>query len=288
MEFLSILIVLGLLQLWGSGGPMQQDKWFNRACENIIGTFSSSYLRLLLLVAGPAIVLLIVQSWFESVLFGLLSLLLYIACLLYGLGRGDFSENLQAYLSAWNHGNFETAYRKAEKIGDFKQTEHIVDHASLHEHVRAAFMYEGLERWFSVIFWFLLLGPVGAVAYRLSYLCGRSEHLSDEDQQLALRVLHYLDWVPARLLSFSFALTGNFVNSFNEFWEQVFDNQPAVELVDSCALAALKGDNDQSVTPADQEHFIKYARNELLALQGLLSRSVVCWIIVIAATTLFT
>ena len=32
MEFLTLLIALGLLQLWGSGGPFQQDKWF---CDSL-------------------------------------------------------------------------------------------------------------------------------------------------------------------------------------------------------------------------------------------------------------
>ncbi|MEE8059685.1 MAG: regulatory signaling modulator protein AmpE [Pseudomonadales bacterium] len=285
MEFLTILIVLGLLQLWGSGGSLQQDRWFYRFCQTVSGVIASSKPRLLILVGIPTLAVLLLQVLIDSLLFGLLSLLLYIAVLLFSLGRGDFSENIQRYLSAWIHGNFESAYERALAIGDFKQSDAISDHVSLHEHVRSAFLYAGFERWFAAIFWFLLLGPIGAIAYRLSYLCGRSEILEELDRQRALRFVHYLDWVPARLLVMSFALTGNFVNGFNRCWQVVFDNQPVAELLDQCAVAGISGVNGQRAYPADQEHFIEYGREEMLALQSLLSRSVICWLVIIAVVT---
>ena len=39
---------------------------------------------------------------------------------------------------------------------------------------------------------------------------------------LALQWVHYLDWIPVRLLALSFSLTGNFVNSFNRYWSSIW------------------------------------------------------------------
>jgi AmpE protein len=147
-------------------------------------------------------------------------------------------------------------------------------------------LYEAFERWFAVVFWFLLLGPVGALGYRLSYLCGRNENLSPEDRLLALRFVHYLDWVPVRLLVLSFALTGNFVDGFNRLWQKIYDNQPASELLDCCALSAISASQEQQVYPADKTQFIEYGRQEILALQSLLTRCVICWLVIIAVITL--
>ncbi len=288
MAFLTLLIVLGLVQLWGSGGPLQRDAWFHRFTQTVKDILPASKPRLLVVVGIPVVAVLFLQALFDSLLFGLLSLLLYIGVLLFSLGRGDYSENIHRYLSSWNHGNFESAYEQALVIGDFEQSESITGHESLHERVRQALLYEGFERWFAVVLWFLLLGPVGAIAYRLSYLCGRSDRLDEADRQLALRFVHYLDWVPVRLLVMSFALTGNFVSGINRYWQIVFDNQPAVEILDQCALAAINGVNEQRVRPTDEEHFIEYGRQELLELQSLLSRSVVCWLIIIALFTVFS
>jgi len=288
MEFLTLLIVLGLLQLWGSGGPFQRDSWFYRCSGIIKDRLPSPHLRLLVVVGLPALLVLALQCLFHAVLFGLLSLMLYIAILLFSLGRGDVSENLQRYLSAWNHGDFESAYEQALAIGDFEQSDAIGDHVSLHEHVRAAFLFEGFERWFAVVFWFLVLGPVGAVVYRLSYLSARNDIIEPADKLLALRFVHYLDWIPVRFLVISFSLTGNFVSGFQSFWQKIFDNQPASELLDVCAVASIRGVDEQRVYPVDKEHFIEFGRQEMLALQSLLSRSVICWLVIIAMLTLFS
>lgn len=285
MEFLTLLIVLGLLQLWGSGGPIQKDRWFYQLSGSLKNLLPSSKLRLLMIVGVPVTVVLFFQALFDSLLFGLLSLVLYIGVLLYSLGRGDYSENIQRYLGCWNHGNFESAYEQALAIGDFKQSDDIVDHFSLHQHVRVAVLYEGFERWFAVAFWFLLLGPAGAIGYRLSYLSGRNASLDEADQKLALRFVHYLDWLPSRLLAMSFAITGDFVKGFNHCWQTAFEKLAVAQFLDQCALAAIGNIEDQQACPLSREQFIEYGKKELLGLQSLLFRSVICWLVVIAIVT---
>lgn len=280
MDFLVILIALGLVQIWGSGGAIQQDHWFDRLAVGLGDLVKPAPLFLALLVALPCVLLTLLYWWLQPVAFGLLSLLLAIVVLLYSLGRGDFSNSVETYLNSWNQGNFESAFEYASDIGDFGQSDSINDYVALHEQMRRTLFYEGLERWFAVIFWFLLFGPAGALAYRLSFLSGRSPVLEDRYKQMALRMVHYLDWLPARLLAFSFNLAGDFVNGFSRWLELLFENPPAVELLDRCGCAALN--NDQGSYPAEQQEFIGFGREQLLATQSLVSRSVIIWLIVIA------
>ena len=280
MEFLVILIALAFVQIWGSGGPVQQDQWFDRFALGLGSRLQQTGLLLSFLVAIPCVILALLYWWLEPMAYGLLSLLLAIVVLLYSLGRGDFTNSVETYLDSWNQGNFESAFQYASDIGDFSQTDSINDHVALHEQMRRTLFYEGLERWFSVIFWFLLLGPAGALGYRLCFLCGRSSVLEDSNKQLALRMVHYLDWVPARMLAFSFNLAGDFVHGFSRWLELVFENPPTLELLDSCGCAALA--NDQASYPADRDEFIIFGRDQLLATQSLVSRSVITWLIVIA------
>ena len=286
MEFLTLLIVLGLVQLWGSGAPLQEDGWFRSWGKIITGLLGPGPTRLLLIVLPPVAALLFLQALFESLLFGLLSLALFVVVLLYCLGRGDFNVSIQRYLAAWSEGDFEAAYDKALGIGDFSQSDAINDHLSLHDHVRVAIIYDGYQRWFAAVFWFLVLGPCGALGYRLSYLCARSDDMVDADRQLALRFVHYLDWIPARLLAIAFALTGNFVQGFNRCGQRLLDNMPIPELLDQCALAAISSDREQQARPTDWEHFVSFGREEIGAVQGLLNRSVICWLIVVALLAL--
>lgn len=282
MEFISILIVLGLLQLWGSGGPVQRDDWFVHWMDTVKGLLGPGKLRLVLLVGLPVVVILFLHALFYSVLLGLLSLVLYVIVLLFSLGRGDFNEALHRYLFAWNSGDFESAYEKALAIGDFHQSASISDAVALHQHVRHAMLYEGYQRWFAPVFWFVILGPCGALGYRLSYLCARSAELEDGDRQLALEFLHYLDWVPARLLAATFSLTGNFVSSIKCFGKQVLEDLPIPELLEQSALAAQQGYAPTPTPDMEPSQLLEAGGEELKALQSLVSRTVIAWIIILA------
>lgn len=68
-----------------------------------------------------------------------------------------------------------------------------------------------------VLFWYFLLGVAGVVAYRLAFLCRDLWHGEPEFDHFAVRACHVLDWLPARLAAFSFAIVGNFQDAL-ESW----------------------------------------------------------------------
>jgi len=79
-----------------------------------------------------------------------------------------------------------------------------------------------LTRVFGVLFWFVLLGPFGAVLYFLSHLArGRWQVESDFIAPIQL-VVHLLDWLPARTLGISFAIVGNFEAAMKSWKDQAF------------------------------------------------------------------
>lgn len=68
---------------------------------------------------------------------------------------------------------------------------------------------------FGVIVWFVLLGPAGAVFYRLAQVVGQKWGNLDEYEfgqfgQFAAQVFEWVDWLPLRLTALSFAIVGNF------------------------------------------------------------------------------
>jgi AmpE protein len=70
-----------------------------------------------------------------------------------------------------------------------------------------------LERWFGVLFWFVLLGPVGALLYRLTQL-GATRRIAStlpvEHGDAYLRLKAILDWPAAQLMTLGLALAANF------------------------------------------------------------------------------
>ena len=72
-----------------------------------------------------------------------------------------------------------------------------------------------LHHVFGVIFWFVLLaplGPIGAVLYRLSCIIAEQWQPSSLGAfaHFSQRMLHILDWLPTRITALSFAIAGNF------------------------------------------------------------------------------
>jgi len=66
---------------------------------------------------------------------------------------------------------------------------------------------------FGVLLWYLILGPAGAVLYRLAdYLAARWKHMSAFGR-FAEQAFHLLEWPAVRLTAAAFALVGDFENT---------------------------------------------------------------------------
>jgi adenosylcobinamide-phosphate synthase len=64
---------------------------------------------------------------------------------------------------------------------------------------------------FGVLFWFVLLGPAGAVLFRLSSILSRRwAESSTAFSQVAASAFHLINWLPARLTGLTYAVAGNF------------------------------------------------------------------------------
>lgn len=68
-----------------------------------------------------------------------------------------------------------------------------------------------LRQTFGVLFWFVLLGPAGAVLYRLSSVASRRwNDASPGFRDVPSKIFHALNWLPARLSGLTYAAAGNF------------------------------------------------------------------------------
>lgn len=64
---------------------------------------------------------------------------------------------------------------------------------------------------FAPIFWFILLGPSGALLYRLSQSVKLAWDGAESDfTRIAHRLFYWLDWLPSRFTAISFAVVGDF------------------------------------------------------------------------------
>lgn len=282
MSFLAIIVALALVQVWGSGGPAQHDAWF-RSWQARVGHWDlAPALELTALVLLPVLLAQFVLNVLEPLLFGLLWIGAACGLLLYSFGRGDFQALQQRYRSQCHSGDFEAAYLTAcTEFGWEPEEDGPMSPAQVHVMVQRQLLYEGFQRWFAVIFYFLILGPAGALAYRLL-------HLSQDHSGSAVvkRFLFLVDWVPSRLLAASFAVTGDFVGSLDQLMAVLRQGSlPAQEVLYQVAEPALGAERYGSQEEGPE--FGEYASTQNRECVSLLSRSAVGWIAIIALLVLF-
>lgn len=146
---------------------------------------------------------------------------------------------------------------------------------------RRELVADALRELFAPLFWFLLLGPVGVLAYYLLRLMAEGE--DGTATPLARQMLHFAEWPVVRVLALGFALAGDFMATWQHLQDQLLNrNVTAVELLEESADRAqpvsLKTSIDVPVATT-----LSLA---LLAVQGLLQRTLVLWVVLLALHTL--
>jgi AmpE protein len=287
VKFIALLIVLALMQYWGSSRYLHKDQWYERFLDRVANLRMPAELYLISVVLLPAALWAWLLSLSGNWLFGLFGLALNVLLLLYCLGRRDYEGLLNRYREYCRGGNFEAAFLLArqEFPGQADGVE-AADAEHTHRWMKQCLVYMGFERWFAVIFYFVLLGAPGALAYRLLHLLGE---LRDEPAvgRVQRRVLHVADWLPARLLVLAFALAGDYMGSREQVASSMQNlKNSAAEIISDAAHAALGLKSTVFSEDGDAEAFAQISDWEIGQLQGLLARSAVAWVLVISVVVL--
>ena len=169
------------------------------------GSFWRGKWGVALALVPPLLAVLLFQIALKHPLYGLVGMLFAVAVLFYAWGPRDLDLDIDAIADAP-----DAASRRAAMAKLWPDAPPFpIDGGTL---VSAVFQ-NALRRWFGVLFWFLLMGPVGALLYRLTVLAceGPFAHrLPMATRAGALTLLKLLDWPVAQLLTLSLALVGNF------------------------------------------------------------------------------
>lgn len=157
----------------------------------------------LLSLAVPLLLLGLLQWLVQDRLHGILEMLLGLLSVVLCWGPRDLERDVEALIYADDSTQRELA--QAQLHGDMLEPARGA--ASLTDAVAVAL----LRRALGVLFWFLLLGPVGALAYRLLVMLAlRPELLPLQAGERLRGVLAVAEWPVAQLCVLSMALVGNF------------------------------------------------------------------------------
>jgi len=202
MTYLAFLVATGLYLAIGSGGPLHSDHWYQSLQRRVEALEPDSWLEFVLLVVVPCAGFTLVYAASEEVFGAAAVLLLGTPALFFSFGRLPWPVLVDRFRSRVAAGDMEGALLTLEAAGHRALD---ADDAISAERDGAQFLlYEGFQRWFSPVFYFLLLGPFAAVGYRLIVLGVGNKKVPMS------RVLHVLDWFPSRVVLLTFGVIGNF------------------------------------------------------------------------------
>ena len=273
-----------------------------------------------LAVLAPSLAALAVHWALEIFLGWPFAVLWSVAVLYVTLGFRQFSHHFTNIRDALDSGD---EARARELLAQWQQVDaselprceivrHVIEYSVLAAH-RHVF---GVLAWFSVLAAFGF-GPAGAVAYRMSEFVARYwQYRSRTDTQAASPALqhaaasawHTVDWMPARITALAFAVVGSFEEAIDCWrnYAQRFpnDNDGVILAATSGAVNVRLGGEalKSAFTPNSSQSFRGGAAppmddtestpgreaevGHLRSIVGLVWRSVVLWMVLLALLTL--
>ncbi len=299
MILIAILLVLAIEHFVGAVDHLRRFDWFRAYwlwCEKRLSQHS--------VWQGPLGVVTIILP--PLLLLGLISFALYhvtpvldfiLACivLLYCLGPADLGHQVDRYTNALIAGNASAAAEARAGFINHRWDKHGQLGGTL-----ASMLEKANSRLFAILFWFAILGPVGAFLYRLTAELYRHYHEVHGGFADSVRDLYnLLNWPTTRLSALGFALAGNLVDAL-EGWQRAEASTLTVneEVLIESGLSALQfrqhyeagasgaadsetvidSDNDQPHT----DEVVSWVR----AARDLENRTLIVWLSVLAVMTI--
>lgn len=238
-------------------------------------------------LAGAIVVLLPVlvvtawlQSWLNASFLGLPGLLFSVVVLIYCLGPRDLKDDVEQYRAAMLKDDSSLAVHLAEKLLDTAPPEDPEQQAAM---VMRAVLTQAHVRLFGVLFWFVLLGPAGAILFRATHLL--TELQGDHEGQFgraAEQILSVLAWPSTRLVALGYALSGHFEAAI-EGWRRhiaeagLFESQPEL-LLAAVGIGAL----DVADRAPEELDWYEILHDAI----RLVWRTLILWVFVVALLTL--
>lgn len=243
-------------------------------------SFKNGTVTLVIIVAGVLFAVWLVSAMLGNVL-GLLGFIFGIAVLIFMIGPRDLEEDVKNINTAFEKQDYEGANFYASQLTGRAISEPPMQ---LAQTVKESILLQANIRMLGVFFWFILLGPVGAVLFRFSCLLKDNQQDEKDDFAEASRDLYQIIiWLPARICVLSYAVAGNFVDTMS-YWNGLSDLwlRDSEEFIIVSGVGALRyehrvdsnGHEDSEPDTAGIQH-----------AQSLVKRAIIVWVVLLGLLT---
>ena len=227
-------------------------------------------------------------------LAGFTYLILAVVVLFFSLGPHDIGEEATEYCQALESENDEEIQHAAKAIVEGEVPE---DPRERVQCVEESICVQANNRLFAVIFWFVVLGPLAAWAYRVTdlvrrravFTAARTEEPDDNAimmRDAAVSLHGWLAWIPARLTAVGYATAGHFDEAIAAMRAPT-EERDATLSEHSEHLLARVGIAALALQDRPDETITGRGVRGAVAANKLVFRLLLIWAVVISAMTLY-
>lgn len=245
MTFTFIVILVALLvERFFNWSHLRQWNWYGVFERKVMEKFpgASPYVILGATILPPVFGLLVMQLLFSSMAYGFPWLLVQLVVVLYCLGPKNLWADAFASITSLTSGSAQAAADTLKSTFNVKPTNQP---GVLQQELTSQIVIAANERVFAVIFWYGFLGAPGALLYRMVSVS--AETMAGSELGVTARYWQdVLDWLPARALTFCFALGGNFTRVLSCWRQRVsMGLEGNALLMTECGLAAITSEGEK-------------------------------------------
>ncbi len=276
MKFMVLLFSLLLQRQTHKMDYERNQVWFERLVKpfDVINlSVKGQVLAYLTAVVLPSVLLWGALAAIAPLFWGLVGFVAQVLVFLYILGRDDYSQHFKQYKACWQRQDYQAAYICAHELLNVDEKRCAASPKQLHQEVTEALIYTWFTRFFVVVFWLLVAGVPGAFGCMLSYWFAQTYRLD-----WTHILVSALEWIPARILSVSMALAGDFVGSFSKSMTYFTDFHTDSKTV-------LLG--SAQLNESDSEFSVSEAQDKLSDINQLMIRCAIIWLLMAAFFTIF-
>ncbi|QWT19313.1 hypothetical protein KPL74_16385 [Bacillus sp. NP157] len=281
LRLLAVLIALVIAWSVPQLARWRDERWFRGWVGRLADTSGPGRVAIVLLV--PVVACAIIGGILRALpFFDIAWLLFAVLVLVYSLGPREIESDIDAVVRA------PDTLRRDEAVAALRiDAEPLAWFAPAL--VEASF-YAALRRRFGVLLWFFLLGPAGALGYRLAQTLARDAALALDaaTRGAARRLADALDWMPAHLMVFAMALVSDFdavMNAWKEWHRQ--SGSPRSRLEPDFLGAVARAGVDADVEAGDgYAHDVSDPVAALEDARRVIRRVLVVWLAVVALLVL--
>ncbi len=282
LTFITLLVALLIERLLWHGEIYRKLERFEHYHAKITASRWLGWLLLsrpwgiVILITPLLLFMLFLQFNVAPLLGGLFEILFGLLCLLFSLGPRELGRDVENYLNAKSAGQSQQAHQLAQH---FSSTHH--SDPSDDSQVSQGILVGANHRLIGPILWFLLLGAVGAMSYRLMHHLAYAYQasLTIRSAQDSKTIFYWMDWLPARITAAGYAIVGHFEQAISA-WKTYAAQQTTPTCTTHDQLIWLTGQaalaNDPASPTASIENHLR-----------LVWRSLTFWIALIGLVTLF-